>query len=489
MRRFSVSFSACPVALAAALLAAPLGGCVTVPDLGTKPEPRSAATLDSAQTLRTTTSTTQAWPEAAWWTAFGDPQLNGLIDEALKASPDVAAAVARINAADALARQTGAALLPSLSVDGTAGGNKQSKTLGIPPQFVPDGIQDTGRLTATASFDLDLWGKNRAALAAATSEAEAARVDADQARLMLATNVAAAYAELAQYHAERDVAVEALRVRGATAKLTAERVAVGVDALGSQRQAESRVPAARADIAALDEAIALTRNRLAALIGAGPDRGLTIARPTLSPTSAGLPDNAGIDLIGRRPDIVAARLRAEAAAKRIKVAKADFYPNINLSAVVGLQSLGLGQLFKGGSSYGNAGPAVSLPIFDGGRIRGRYVEARANYDTAVAQYDGVLIAALREAADAVASQNALGQRLAQQREALTAATDASRIAALRYKGGLSTLLPVLTADDFELTTRRAVVDLEARRVALDIALIRAVGGGYRMTPKMMGEIK
>ncbi|WP_034160635.1 efflux transporter outer membrane subunit [Sphingomonas sp. ERG5] len=486
MRRFSVSFSACSVTLAAVLLA----GCATVPDLGATPEPRAAATLDSTQTLRSTTAgTTQAWPEAAWWTAFGDPQLDGLIDEALKSSPDVTAAVARINAADALARQTGAALLPGLSVDGTVGGNQQSKNLGIPPQFVPDGIQDTGRLTATASFDLDLWGKNRAALAAATSEANAARVDADQARLMLATNVAAAYAELAQYHAERDVAVEALRVRGATATLTAQRVAVGVDALGSQRQADSRVPAARADIAALDEAIALTRNRLAALIGAGPDRGLAIARPTLAAGAVGVPDSAGIDLIGRRPDIVAARLRAEAAAKRIKVAKADFYPNINLSAVVGLQSLGLGRLIAGNSSYGSAGPAFSLPIFDGGRIRGRYVQARANYDVAVAQYDSTLIAALHEAADAVASRNALDHRLSEQKQALTAAADASRIAALRYKGGLSTLLPVLTADDFELSTRRAVVDLEARRVALDIALIRALGGGYNKTPEIAGGTK
>ena len=295
---------------------------------------------------------------------------------------------------------------------------------------------------------------------------------------MLATNIATAYAELAQYHAERDVALEALRVRGASAQLTTQRVDVGVDAVGSQRQAESRVPAARADIAALDEAIALTRNRIAALVGAGPDRGLSIARPTITAASIGVPDSAGIDLIGRRPDIVAARLRAEAAAKRIKVARADFYPNISLSAIVGLQSLGLGRLIEGDSSYGTAGAAFSLPIFDGGRVRGRYVQARADYDNAVATYDRTLIAALREVADAVASQRALDTRLAEQRASLASAADASRIAALRYRGGLSTQLTVLTADDYQLTARRAVADLEARRIALDVALIRALGGGY-----------
>lgn len=460
----------------AASAAALLAGCA--PDLGKAPDMRTASSLASTRTIAAIPGTNRDWPATAWWTGFRDPQLTTLIDEALKNSPDVAAAVSRINAAEALAQQSRAALSPTLSADGIVGGNKQSRNLGIPPQFVPEGIQDTGRLTGTGSFSLDLWGKNRAALAAATSEAEAARVDADQARLMLATNIATAYAELAQYHAERDVALEALRVRGASAQLTTQRVDVGVDAVGSQRQAESRVPAARADIAALDEAIALTRNRIAALVGAGPDRGLSIARPTIAAASVGVPDSAGIDLIGRRPDIVAARLRAEAAAKRIKVARADFYPNISLSAIVGLQSLGLGRLIQGDSSYGTAGAAFSLPIFDGGRVRGRYVQARADYDNAVATYDRTLIAALREVADAVASQRALDTRLAEQRASLASAADASRIAALRYRGGLSTQLTVLTADDYQLTARRAVADLEARRIALDVALIRALGGGY-----------
>ncbi|MFC3579565.1 efflux transporter outer membrane subunit [Sphingomonas hylomeconis] len=466
--------------LFASSIAVLLAGCATVPRLGAAPELRDAASLESTRSLAAPAGATRAWPAADWWTAFGDPQLTGLIAEALTASPDVAAATARIASAEALAQQSGAALRPSLTLDGQVGGNKQSENLGIPPAFVPKGIQDTGRITATASFNLDLWGKNRAALAAATSEAAAARVDADQAVLMLSTSIAAAYAELAQYHAERDVAVATLNSRTATARLTAERVAVGVDARGSQRQAESRVPAARAEIGALDEAIALTRNRLAALAGAGPDRGLAITRPMLAAPPAGLPDTVGIDLVGRRPDIVAARLRAEAAAKRIRVARADFYPNINLAAIVGLQSLGLGKLIDGGSSYGNAGPAFSLPIFDNGTLSGRYVGARADYDAAVARYNGVLITALREVADAVASQHALDARLADQREALATAADASRIAALRYEGGLSTQLPVLTADDFELTARRAVADLEARRIALDIALIRALGGGYAM---------
>jgi NodT family efflux transporter outer membrane factor (OMF) lipoprotein len=455
---------------------AALGGCATVPHLGAAPKIRTPEGLASSISLAATASN---WPATNWWTAFGDPVLGTLIDEALVNSPDVASAAARVRQAEALSRQAGAALLPNARMDGVVGGNKQSYNLGIPPEFVPKGIQDTGRLTGTFSFDLDLWGKNRAALAAATSEAEAARVDMEQARLMLSTGIASAYADLYQYHVERDVAVDALKIRQATVDLTSQRVAVGVDTRGSLRQAESRVPSARADIAALDEAIILTQHRIAALVGAGPDRGLQIARPVLRDAPAGMPSNAGVDLIGRRPDIVAARLRAEAAAKRIKVAKADFYPNISLSAVVGLQSLGLGQLFNKGSSYGNGGAAFSLPIFDGGQIAGRYRGARGEYDEAVARYDSTLITALRETADALTSRRAADLRLNEQRQALVAAEEARKIAAIRYGGGLSNQLPVLNGDDTVLISRRAVADLEARRLSLDIALIRALGGGYR----------
>ena len=453
-----------------------LAACAAVPNLGPKPELASPASLGAQRSLA---GAQGDWPAEDWWSNFGDPQLAGLMTEALAGSPDIAAAAARVRAAEALAEQTGAALLPHAELEAMAGGTKQSYNLGIPRQFVPKGVIDTGRVTGNFGFDLDLWGRNRAALAAATSEADAARVDAEQARLVLTTAIAAAYADLAQYHAERDVAVEAARVRQATAELTARRVLNGLDTRGDQRQAESRVPAARAEIAALDEAIALTRNRLAALLGAGPDRGLTIARPRLAAATAALPDTVALDLIGRRPDIVAARLRAEAAASRIKVARADFYPNVNLTAVIGLQSLGLDKLFESGSLYGNAGPALSLPLFEGGRLQGAYRGARARYDEAVAGYNGTLITALREVADAVASLRALDTRLAEQRQALAGAEEAARIARIRYEGGLANQLTALQADDTMLAFRRAVADLEARRFTLQVALVRALGGGFR----------
>ena len=453
-----------------------LAGCASVPDLGPKPVPAAAGSLESGATFA---GSQGEWPAEGWWQGLGDAQLDTLIAEGLKGSPDVAIAAARVRAAEAMAQQAGAALLPRVGAEASAGGVQQSKNMGIPPAFVPDGIQDTGHIAATFAFDLDLWGRNRAALAAATSEAEAARVDAAQARLMLTTGIAAAYADLAGYYQALDTANEAVRVRTASADLSGERARAGIENQASQRQAESRAASARADVVALEEAIATTRNRLAALVGAGPDRGLSIARPQMARPPVGLPANAGIDLIGRRPDIVAARLRSEAAAKRIDVARADFYPNISLSALVGLQSLGLSNLFKSGSEYGNGGAAISLPIFDGGRLQGRYRGSRADYDAAVATYDRTLVAALRDVADIVASRAANERQLAARHEALTAAAEASKLAGLRYRAGLSTQIVQLTAEDSMVALSRSVADLEARELALDIALIRALGGGYR----------
>jgi membrane fusion protein (multidrug efflux system) len=228
--------------------------------------------------------------------------------------------------------------------------------------------------------------------------------------------------------------------------------------------------------------VALTRNRIAALLGEGPDRGLTIARPDAARLRAfGLPADVRVALVGRRPDLTAARLRAEAAGDKIKAAKADFYPNIQLSAYFGLQSLGLGAFGKSGSDIGGVGPAVTLPIFDGGRLRAAYGVAGADYDAAVADYDATLIRALREVADAAASSHSLTERLGESRKALEASREAHDIALQRYRGGLSNYLDVLTAEDALIADQRAVADLQARAFLLDIALTRALAvGGWTL---------
>src|SRR5206468_7282526 len=192
----------------------------------------------------------------------------------------------------------------------------------------------------------------------------------------------------------------------------------------------------------------LDKHAIAALIGQGPDRALTIGRPAPGQLQAqGIPAGASIELIGRRPDIAVARMRVEAAAERIKEARAAFYPNINIAALVGFQSLGLGSLFNSGSRFAGVSPAVTLPLFHGGALQGQYRGRRGEYDEAVAVYDGQVVQALRETADTLTSEQQLAERLGQSRSALAAYEDALRAARGRYQQGLTNYLTVLTAEE------------------------------------------
>jgi NodT family efflux transporter outer membrane factor (OMF) lipoprotein len=463
--------------IASLLLASGLGACAALPAT----PPAQALNAPTAYASATSLDAPAAnWPTDQWWTAYGDAQLNNLMNEALAGSPDLAAAKARLAKAQAATAQARAATLPSVVANGSYASVKQSYNNGIPAAFVPKGYNDSGRATLDFAWELDFFGKNRAALAAATSDADAAKADAAEARLVLSTNIAATYADLAQLFADRDASQDAARIRQQSVDLTAERAANGLENRGAVEQAKARLASARAELAALDEQIGLTRNRLAALLGAGPDRGLAVARPAAPAMKAfGLPTDLSADLIGRRPDVVAARLRAEAAAQRIKQAKAQFYPNVNLSAYFGQQALGLDLLTNAGSRIGSIGPAVSLPIFQGGALRANYRGATADYDAAVASYNGTLAQALQDVADAAVSTRALDVRLSESRAALRASTAAHDIAVQRYRGALSTYLDVLTAEDAMIANQRTVADLETRAFTLDVALVRALGGGYR----------
>jgi NodT family efflux transporter outer membrane factor (OMF) lipoprotein len=258
-----------------------------------------------------------------------------------------------------------------------------------------------------------------------------------------------------------------------------DRVTNGLDTQAELKQAQAATPSSQADVEALDEQILIARHRLAALVGAGPDYGLSIIPPTderIRPF--GLPADLKVNLVGRRPDIVAARLRAEAAAKKIDVANAEFYPNITLNGYIGQQALYLQNMFTPQGAIGQIGPAVSLPLFEGGRLRANYRGARADYDAAVDAYNQTLITALQDVADSAASVQSAQRQLDERRAALKAGQSAYDIAELRYKGGLSSYVSVLSAEDALIAQRRAAADAQARVFTLDIALIRALGGGF-----------
>ncbi len=470
--RFSIScFSA--VVLGASLA---LGGCASIPDLGGKAVPLAAGDVQAGQSFADAQG---VWPVDRWWSAYGDGQLDALIEEGLARSPDMAVAKARLHMAAGYAQQAGAAMLPSLDVTGSATLDKQSYNNGFPKEFVPKGWLDTGNASAGLGLDLDIWGKNRAALAAATSDLTAARYDMVQARLVLATAIADAYADLAYLYEERDIQQKMLEIRLSSQDLVTQRQKNGLDTRGSLRQAEATAAAARANLAAAQEAIALRSNQIAALVGAGPDRGRAITRPRLGASlSVGLPADVTTNLIARRPDVAAALVRTQASASRIKVARASFFPAMRLDALVGFQSLGLDQLFRKDSIAGSVGPAISLPIFHGGAIGGQYRTARATYDEAVANYDKTVLAAYQQVANVVTSRSMLVSRMQEAQAALTASGQALALARMRYEGGLSTYLDVLNVEDRLLSAREAVAALHARAYSLDIELVRSLGGGF-----------
>lgn len=463
--------------------AAILAACASPPDLGAAPR---LSTPDQYETIESFAAPVSAWPSDRWWENYGDLQLNALIEEALADSPSLQIAAARLRRAQADAQQTGASRHPSITAQAGIENSRQDLSADNLPDVIRDAVPDDWSTRASAglslNYQLDFFGRNRAAFAAATSSAQAAEAEAAAARLQLSTAVALAYAEFVRLNADRLALEEAARLRQESLALVRERVRAGLENEGQAHQSRAELARARADLIAAHGAIRRVRHQLAALLGKGPDRGLAIEPPrTIAIAAPALPSRVDLDLIGRRPDLVAARLRAQAAGERINVARADFYPNVNLTAIVGLQTLGLDRLGEGSLSFAQAGPAISLPIFSAGRIEGAYRGARADYDEAVASYNAALTTALQEVADAIGDRRSLQAQLVEQGEGLRAAEASYRVARLRYEGGLASYIDTLSVESSLIEQRRAYAELEARAFELDITLIRAVGGGYAAT--------
>ena len=307
-----------------------------------------------------------------------------------------------------------------------------------------------------------------------------------QTRLILSTSVASAYAGLVHLYTLRDNAADTLAIRTKTVALFRQRHDFGLETLASVRQVEARQAAAQGDLLAIDERIGLQRNAIAALLGAGPDRGLAITRPTAQfPGSQGLPQNLALELLGRRPDIIAARSRTEAAARRIDQAKAGFYPSVNLIGVRRPSVARHRQSHQVGLRSAEASdPRSRCPSSTPSGLQGQLRGAHAEYEAAVATYNATLSEALREVADAATSRRSLDGELAAARAAVAAAAEAHQIVNRRYEGALATYLDVLTAEDELITAQRSEAELETRALILDVALVRALGGGF--SPESLG---
>ena len=415
--------------------------------------------------------------DARWWTAFDDVQLNALVDAALSANPSLKLAQARIERATAATNAARASEGPR--VDGALDLTRQRYTEnGLIPPPIAGTVGNTGLLQFSGSWEIDFFGKNAAALAAALGNERAAQADAQAARVLLASNVARTYFQLGRLFEQRDVAQRSFAQRNEILKLIRQRVEAGLDTNVELRQGESSVPETEQQIEALDEQIVLTRHALAALLAQPPDA-LAAASPRLRTVQAvPLPADIPADLLGRRADIEAARLRVEAATQDVAYSKTLLYPNVNLVAFVGLSSLGVNRLLNSGSDQYGAGVAVRLPIFDAGRLRANVQGKTADLDAAVESYNAALVDAVHDVADQIASVQSVERQRRTQSAAQVASEQAYDLALQRFRAGLSTYLTVLSAENNVLVQRRLGADLKARTLDSQVALARSLGGGY-----------
>jgi NodT family efflux transporter outer membrane factor (OMF) lipoprotein len=455
----------------AAALAAVLCGCAT-PPRAAAPRPRLA---DSDLGLRGTAM--PAVPDA-WWRSLNDPQLDRLIAESLRDNPGLQQAAARLRLAQAQAAAARAALLPDVRLD--AGETRLKIPSRFPPALDAGSSVWAGDLGVVASWNLDLWGVKADTVAQAAALAQAASLDIEQARLVLTGAVVQAYIDLYRAHALADIAERAEAQRINILEITRRRLAAGLDTRVELREAEGAVPQARVTLMQAQSAQALAIHELAALSGRGADAYAGISRPQLDLTALlPLPAQLPVNLLARRPDVIAARARIAAADSQQRAVKAAFYPNVNLSALAGFASFNLSDLIGAGSFGYGAGPALSLPLFDGGRLRAQYRQAEAGVDSVVASYNDTVLAAVQQAADQLSLIEAGSRQLEQQEQSLQAAEDAYRLANERYGAGLASYLSVLNAETEVLDQRQQRVQLEASLAMARITLLLAVGGSFQ----------
>jgi NodT family efflux transporter outer membrane factor (OMF) lipoprotein len=412
-----------------------------------------------------------------WWSSLNDPRLDQLVDLTLQGSPTLAVARARLERAGALAEISRANAGPQANLAIEVSRQRYTENGLIPPP-IAGSVRDNGTIQGIFSWAPDLFGGHAADIALALDQARAAQADMASAATALAAQVSRGYVALARLVAQREVAQRTLGQRDEALGLTRQRTSAGLDSQVELTQAEGALPDARTQIEALNEQITLARRQLAVLTGQAPN-----ALDDLSPRMARLtlenmPVTLGADLLGRRPDVVAARWRVEAATQDVTLARSQFYPNINLSAFVGLNSLGLGKLLDFGSRQYGITPALRLPIFDSGRLRAQLGGRQADLDAAIAQYNSVLLDAVKEAGDAIASGQSLERQQRDQDDSLASAEKAYGFAVQRYQAGLSTYLVVLNAESQLLAQRRLAVDLRARQFDTRVALMKALGGGW-----------
>ncbi|WP_241127164.1 efflux transporter outer membrane subunit [Novosphingobium terrae] len=426
-------------------------------------------------------------PEAAtiapeWWTALDDPQLNRIMSDALAGSPTLEQAMARIDLAQSAIRYTKAGLLPQVSAQGSFTEERFSNR-SIYPAPLGGSWNSMNNLEADLSWSLDLAGKQKALIGIARTFARGSALDVAAARVSLSGAVAQAYVNLARAEALTKLSVDFVQARQKQLDLTQARV-------NAKLASELDMAAARTLLAEAQQAQTRAEGQrlmavyaLAALAGRGADYYATIQPATLHFDSAlPVPDALPIDLLARRADIASALTHVEMAQGGVKYSRAAFYPDVNIQAFIGTSALGLSHLLTGAAMTGGGGPAIHLPIFEGGALRASYRASVTGVDISIAQYNDAVVKAVKEAADALSTVATNKADLEEQGRVVAGLEQTQRLDQVRLRSGLGTRFDTLSSAQRLLTARQAQTGLAADGLSARVQLVVAMGGGFTPIP-------
>ena len=454
----------------AALAAVLLSSCAAVPHDTPQVAQVQPATLGLA--------TTSAPIAQDWWTTFNDPQLDRLVAMGLADNPSLDRALARVRMAQATLGIRRGDQLPQVTLDGQSIYQRFPDRSLYPPPYAGNAYP-VSTVQANLSWNLDLFGRQRALVAGARADVAAAALDAAAARLTVSTSIAQAYVGLARADQLIRVADSFVATRRQALGFINSRIRNKLASQFELRQGETLLAEAdQARTRALAQRELLV-HALAALVGRGADFYPQITNPRLAfDAPPVVPDMLPADLLGRRPDLLAGQARIDSAAAGRRVARADFLPNVNIQALAGFAALGLGSFFDLGARTYGAGPAIHVPIFQGGKLKAQYQGATAALDEAVAAYDDAVLGAVRDSADALTQVRATDQDAAAQRRVVAGLRETVRLDQVRVSTGLGSQLDSIDAGFRLLEAEQALVGLQTDALTRRIQLIAALGGGF-----------
>jgi NodT family efflux transporter outer membrane factor (OMF) lipoprotein len=459
--------------VAAALL---LGGCSLAPTYHTPTLPPMPATFKEAGTAWRVASPADQTPRGDWWSVYSDSTLGQLESKLDADNPSLAAALARYDTARAYESQLQSGLFPHFGVMANPIRARQSDDRPLRGSNEPNEY-DSDTVGASASYDLDLWGRIRNEVGQGRALSDAAKADLANAKLSLEAQLADDYVRLRGYDIQAGILDDTLNAYQRALTLTENRHAGGIASGLDVSRAQAQLHDAQAQVTDVQAQRALVEHAIASLVGV-PASSFSLApereQLDVPVTPVGVPST----LLERRPDIAAAERRVYAANAGIGVARAAFFPDLSLSGSYGFQNTGLGNLLAIGNRFWALGPLATLDLFDGGLRRAKVREAHAEFAQASADYRQTVLGAFREVEDDLVLLRDLGIEAGQEDQAVQAAQKTQSIANNRYREGIVNYLEVVTAQTAALSAERSAETIRTRRLQASVDLIRALGGGW-----------